>query len=128
MLVCPDCLLIVNGMPGWAQKWRRHGWATAKGAVQHKDLWEWLLLCLTGSLGTHVTWLHTPSHIRIPGNSRVDHPADVGRRQSPLLYGQISIHPRRHEVPEADVSDEELEAGCEGWEPEEEPEKPCPPP
>ena len=127
MLVCPGCLLIVNGMLGWAQKWRRHGWATAKGPVQHKDLWE-QLLCLIESLGTHVKWLHTPSHIEIPGNSRADHLADVGRRQSPLLYGQISIHPRRQEAPQADMSDEEWEAGCEGWEPQEEPEDPCPPP
>ena len=35
-LVCPDCLLIVNGMLGRAQKWRRHSWTTAKGLVQHR--------------------------------------------------------------------------------------------
>ena len=27
MLVSLNCLLIVNGRLGWAQKWRRHGWA-----------------------------------------------------------------------------------------------------
>ena len=72
MLVCPDCLLIVNGMLEWAQKWRCHGWMTAKGPVQHRDLWE-QLLSLTESLGKHVKWLHTPSHIEIPGNARADH-------------------------------------------------------
>ena len=107
-------------MLGWAQKWRRHGWMTAKGLVQHKDPWE-QLLNLTELLGKHVKWLHTPSHIQIPGNTGADHLPDVGRRQSPLLFGQISAHPRRQEVPEADVSDEEWEEGCEGWEPEEEP-------
>ena len=25
LLVCPHCLLIVNGMLGWVQKWHRHG-------------------------------------------------------------------------------------------------------
>ena len=73
-------------------------------------------------------WLHTPSHIDIPGHTRVDHLADVGRRQSPLLFGQISIQPRRLEEAEADVSDEEWDEGCEGWEPEEELEESGPPP
>ena len=57
----------------------------------------------------------------------MDHLADVGRQLSPLLFGQISAHPRHQEVPEADVSAEEWEEGCEGWEPEEEPEDPEPP-
>ena len=41
---------------------------TAKGPVQHRDLWE-QLLSLTELLGKHVKWLHTPSHIEIPRNT-----------------------------------------------------------
>ena len=102
MLICPYCELIAKGMLGWAQKWRRHGWTNAKGPIQHKDLWD-TLLTLTEAAGPLVKWLHTPSHIDIPGNTRADHLADVGRRRSPLLFGHISAHPKRQEeIPEGE--------------------------
>ena len=106
MLVCPDCQLIVNGMLGWVPKWRRHGWANAKGPVQHRGMWE-LLLCLTGESGKHVKWLHIPSHIETPGNTRADHLGDVGRRQLPLLFGQISVYSGRRTEPKVAESDED---------------------
>ena len=71
ILVCPDCQLMVNGMLGWAQKWRRQRWATTKGPVQHRDLWE-LLLQLTESLGKRVKWLtplHTLRYLGTPGRT-----------------------------------------------------------
>ena len=113
MLVCLDCQLIVNGMLGWAQQWRRHGWATAKGPVQHRDLWK-PLLQRTEQLGKHVKWPHTPSRTEIPGNTRADHLADVGRRQSPLLFGQILVYPGQRTEPEAAKSDEEWDEEWEG--------------
>ena len=60
-LICPDCLLIVKGVLGWAQRWRRHNWTNAKGPVQHKDPWE-RILCISKQLGDQVKWLHAPSH------------------------------------------------------------------
>ena len=114
-------------MLGWVQKWRRHGWVNAKGPIRHRDLWE-SLLRLTEEYGAHVKWPHAPSHIETPGNTRADHLADVGRRQSPLLFGHISARPRRNEGPEEGESEEEWDAEWEGWEPREEPEAPDPPP
>ena len=102
-------------MLGWAQQRRRHNWTDAKGPVQHRDLWE-QILNTTERLGEQVIWLHTPSHIDIPGNSRADHLADVGRRRSPLLYGQVSAH----EEPEEEEEEDEPIEGWEEWEPEEE--------
>ena len=113
LLICPDCLLIVNGVLGWAQKWRRHAWTNKSGPVLHRDLWEEILQ-LTERLGDEVKWLHTLSHIDTPGNSRADHLADVGRRKSPLLFGLISIHPRRQQEMEEEIPEEELVAEWEG--------------
>ena len=86
-----------------------------KGPIQHSDLWE-VLLSLTKAAGCQVKWLHTPSHI---DNTRADHLADVGRKQSPLLFGHISAHPRRQEVQEEVELDDEMDAAWE-WEPSEE--------
>ena len=91
-LICPDSLLVVNGVLGWAQRWRRHKWHNTSGSVKHVDLWE-LILELTDRLRDEVKWLHVPSHIGIKGNGRADHLADVGRRRSPLAFGHISICP-----------------------------------
>ena len=110
-----DCQLIVNGMLGRAQKWRQHGRVSKKGPIQHRDLWE-ALLGLTEAAGTQVKWLHTPSHIDIPGNTRADHLADVGRRQSPLLFAHLSAHPGRHEVQEEVELDDEMDEVWE-WDP-----------
>ena len=37
--------------------------------------------------GTHVKWMHAPSHVGIPGNTKADTLAGMGRRRSPLLRG-----------------------------------------
>ena len=58
-------------------------------------------------LGEQVKGLHAPSHIDIPGNSRANHLADVGRRKPPILFGQISVHPRRQEEPEEEEGEED---------------------
>ena len=42
-LICPNSLLVVNGVLGWAQLWRRHGWQSKSGAVAHVDLWTRIL-------------------------------------------------------------------------------------
>ena len=91
-LICPDSLLVVNGVLGWAQRWRRHGWQNKSGVVAHVDLWT-QILHLVEQLRQAMKWLHVPSHIGIKGNGRADHLADVGRRGSPLLFGLISIRP-----------------------------------
>ena len=91
-LICPDSLLVVNGVLGRAQRWRRHGWQNKSGTVAHVDLWT-QILHLVEKLGEAVKWLHVLSHIGIKGNGRADHLADVGRRRSPLLFGLISIRP-----------------------------------
>ena len=91
-LICPDSLLVVNGVLGWAQRWRRHGWQNKSGAVAHVDLWT-QILHLVEKLGEAIKWLHAPSHIGIKGNGRADHLAEVGRRRSPLLFGLISTPP-----------------------------------
>ena len=31
-LICPDSLLVVNGVLGWAQRWRQHKWCNTPGA------------------------------------------------------------------------------------------------
>ena len=118
MLVCP-------GLPTDCQRHVRVG-AKMVGdrPVQHR-VWE-LLLCLTEQLAKQVKWIHTSSHIKIPGNTRADHVADVGRRQSPLLFGQISVYPRRTE-PEAAGFDEEWDEEWVGWELAEEPKALGPP-
>ena len=91
-LICPDSLLVVNGVLGWAQRWRRHKWQNTSGAVKHVDLWT-EILDMVEQLGEAVKWLHIPSHIGIKGNGRADHLADVGPRRSPLLFGHVSVQP-----------------------------------
>ena len=48
------------------------------------DLWEQLLQEIRGA-GPAVRGLHVPSHVGIHSNTKADTPADMGRRQSPLL-------------------------------------------
>ena len=74
--------------------------------------------------GGGVKWLHTLSHIDITGNTRPDHLADMGRRKSPLLFGQISAHPRGQEKPEEEGEEDDPIERWEGWEPQVEPEDP----
>ena len=81
-LICPDSLLVVNGVLGWAQRWRRHGWQNKSGAVAHVDLWT-QILHLVEKLEEAIKWLHSPSHVGIKGNGQADHLANVGRRRSP---------------------------------------------
>ena len=54
------------------------------------DLWT-QLLHETGSQGTAIKWLHAPSHIGLDGNTHADRLADIGRRRSPLLKGQVTV-------------------------------------
>ena len=42
-LICPDSMLVVNGLLGWAQSWRRHKWHNTSGPVKHVDLWTQIL-------------------------------------------------------------------------------------
>ena len=42
-LTCPDSLLVVNCVLGWAQQWRQHKWQNTSGAVKHVDLWTAIL-------------------------------------------------------------------------------------
>ena len=42
-LICPDLLLVVNGVLSWAQRWRRHKWYNIAGAVKHVDPWTQIL-------------------------------------------------------------------------------------
>ena len=121
MLICPDCALVVKGMLGWAQKWRRHNWCNAQGPIQHRDMWEQLLRA-TEALGEEIT----PSHIDIPGNTRADHLADVGRRKSPLLFGHISARPRHPPEPEPMDPEEDNLISWQEWQPEEDPPPPTP--
>ena len=112
-------MLIVKAVLGSAQRWRRHNWTNAKGPIQHRDLWEQILDTME-RLGEQIKWLCTPSHINIRGNSRADHLVDVGRHKSPMLHGQVSAHPRRHEEPEEEEEEDEPIEGWEEWELEEE--------
>ena len=116
-LICPDSLLVVNGVLGWAQRWHRHGWQNKSGAVAHVDRWT-QILHLVEKLGEAIKWLHVPSHIGIKGNGRAEHLADVGRRRSPLLFGLISIRPPPPPTPEDEESDHEEEESIWGWEEE----------
>ena len=90
VLICPDSLLVVDGVHGKAQKWRRHKWTGSAGPVSHVDLWT-QVLDLIESAHSPTHWMHIPSHIGIKGNTRADHLADVGRRKSPLLFGHVSV-------------------------------------
>ena len=114
-LICPDSLLVVNGVLGWAQRWRRHGWQNMSGAVAHVDVWT-QILHLVEQLGDAIKWQHVRSHIGIKGNKRADHLADVGRLHSPLLFGLISIRPSP--PLEDEDSDHEQEESIWGWEKE----------
>ena len=111
-LICPDSLLLVNGVLGWAQRWRRHGWQNTSGAVAHVDLWTQVLHPVE-QLGDAIKWLHVPSHISVKGNGRADHLADVGRCRSPLLFGLIFIRPTP--PMEDEDSDHEQEKSMWGW-------------
>ena len=111
-LICPDSLLVVNGVLGWAQRWRRHKWHNSAGKVKHVDLWIQILE-LVERWGEEVKWLHIPSHIGIKGNGRADHLADVGRRRSPLLFGRISRRPHPTEKEDAPLPEE---TSIWGWE------------
>ena len=111
-LICPDPLLVVNGVLGWAQRWGRIDWQNKSGAVAHVDLWT-QILHLVEKLGEAIKWLHVPSHIGLKGNGRVDHLADVGRRRSPLFFGLISTPPPP--TPEDEESDHEQEESMWGW-------------
>ena len=75
-------------------------------------------------------WPHTPSHIDIVGITRADHLAQVGGYKSPVLFGQISVHPRREGEPQEEGDEDDPIEGWGGWEPEEaveEPQRPPPP-
>ena len=125
-LICPDCQLVVDGVLGLAQRWRRHKWRNTTGEVAHADLWAQILE-LTDRYGTEIKWMHIPSHIGIRGNEKADQLADLGRRKSPLLFGRISVSPRLEEEEE---ERELLEGEASVWGYEEEPplpEEDCPP-
>ena len=81
-LICPDSLRVVNGVLGWAQRWRQHKWQNASGAVKHVDLWM-QILDLVDQLGDTVKWLHVPSHIGIKGN---------GGRTTWRMWGSTAPH------------------------------------
>ena len=49
------------------------------------------LLHETESQGTAIQWLHVPSHIGVDRNTHADRLADIGRRHSPLLKGQVTV-------------------------------------
>ena len=70
-LICPDCQLVVDGVLGLAQRWRRHKWRNTTGEVAHADLWAQILE-LTDRYGAEIKWMHIPSHIGIRGNEKVD--------------------------------------------------------
>ena len=55
-LICPDSLLVVNGVLGWARRWGRHKWQNTSGAMKHVDLWT-QILDLVDQLGDIVKWL-----------------------------------------------------------------------
>ena len=116
-LICPDCQLVVDGVLGLAQRWRRHKWRNTTGDVAHADLWAQILE-LTDRYGTEIKWIHIPSHIGIRGNEKADQLADLGRRKSPLLFGRISVAPRREDKEE---ERELLEGEASVWGYEEEP-------
>ena len=119
-LICPDCQLVVDGVLGLAQRWRRHNWRNTSGDVAHADLWAQILE-LTEHHGTEVKWMHVPSHIGIRGNEKADQLADLGRRKSPLLFGRISVTPRQDdEEEERELLDGEISV----WGDEEEPPPP----
>ena len=101
-LVCSESLLVVQGITGKAQKWRRHGWQGSAGPVGHVDLWTQLLQ-ETEAPGAEIQWLHVSSHISVENNTKVDQLADLGRRQSPLLRGQVNVS--RAGVDRSDDSD-----------------------
>ena len=116
-LICPDCQLVVDGVLGLAQRWRRHNWCNTSGDVAHADLWVQILE-LTERHGTEIKWMHAPSHIGIRGNEKADQLADLGRRKSPLLFGRISVTPRQDDEEE---ERELLEGEISVWGDEEEP-------
>ena len=89
-LICSDSLLVVEGITGKAQKWRRHDWQGSAGPMGHVDLWT-QLLHETESQGTAIQWLHVPLHIGMDGNTHADQLADIGRRHSPVLKGQVTV-------------------------------------
>ena len=98
-LICPDCQLVVDGVLGLAQRWRRHNWRNTTGDVAHADPWAQILE-LTERYGTKIKWIHIPSHIGIRGNEKADQLADLGSRKSPLLFGRISVAPRQEDEEE----------------------------
>ena len=105
-LICPDCQLVVDGVLGLAQRWRRHKWRNTTGEVAHADLCTQILE-LIDRYGTEIKWMHIPSHVGIRGNEKADQLADLGRRKSPLLFGRISVSPR----PEEEEEERELLEG-----------------
>ena len=69
---------------------RRHDWQGSAGPVGHVDLWT-QLLHENESQGTTIQWLHVPSHVGVDGNTLADQLADIGRRHSPVLKGQVTV-------------------------------------
>ena len=94
--ICPDSLVVVNGVLGWAQRWRRHGWQNKSGAVAHVDLWT-QILHVVEKPAEAMKWLHVPSHIGIRGNGQADHLADVGRCRSPAFWAHLHPPPPPHQ-------------------------------
>ena len=85
-----DSPLVVPGITGKAQKWRRHDRQGSAGSVGHVDL-QTQLLHETESQGTALQRLHVPSHINLDGNTHADRLAHIGRRRFPLLKGQVTV-------------------------------------
>ena len=88
-LICSDSKLVIMGAIGKASKWKRHDGEGSRGPVGHTDLWEQILQEIA-SAGPHVKWMYVRSHVGIPGNTKADTLADMGRRRSPLLKGYVT--------------------------------------
>lgn len=80
-----DSSYLINGITKWVHGWQRNGWITgAKEPVLNKELWE-ELVAIAGKM--EITWKHTPGHVGIPGNERVDEIANsLARGEEVELY------------------------------------------
>ena len=82
MVVVLDSEYVFKGITQWSEKWRRHGWKTSLGEVDHRDLWE-QILWLRGEAGDLLQVQWVPSHLGAKGNEGADVLAEKGREMHP---------------------------------------------
>lgn len=70
IVIHTDSSYLINGITKWVYGWKKNGWVNSqKEAVLNRDLWEQLLLLVSGG---DIDWVYVGGHVGVLGNERCD--------------------------------------------------------